>query len=329
MSADVSLPAAVDAPRAAQRWLVGPWFDALFIANLAWPLVVLIQLDEGFGGTESVKFWQLYFITTPHRWITLVIVFLDGARLNERRGTFIGLALAAIVLCAAVRLTTGALTCLMAIDYVWNAWHFASQHHGILSIYGRMGDAAPRVGLAIEKWAMRMFLLYVILRIVSATWPDVEWNDAFSRLDWIAAIVPVGLLAWALVRWRRNPVGRFVYLVSVLGLYGALLWVVHEHRISLVLPLATASALFHAVEYLALVGWSVRQRHSTIGGQMGMLAYFVPRWEIALVFFIVILGAGAWLMDQGLMDAWLAINVVVAFLHYTYDGMIWRRRAAT
>jgi hypothetical protein len=192
-----------------------------------------------------------------------------------------------------------------------------------------MGRPAPPLGLVIEKWSLRVFLLYVILRIVSATWPDAAWSDTLGHIDWLAACLPVALLIWAMLRWRANPPGRFVYLVSVLGLYATLLWVVHTQRISLVLPLATASALFHAIEYLALVGWSVRQRHEAMGGQMGMLAYFVPRWEIALVFFIVILGAGAWLMDQGLMEAWLAINVVVAFLHYAYDGMIWRRRAAT
>ena len=44
--------------------------------------------------------------------------------------------------------------------------------------------------------------------------------------------------------------GRIVYLASVCGLYLTLLWAVHERRLGLVLALATASAVFHAVEYL-------------------------------------------------------------------------------
>ena len=45
--------------------------------------------------------------------------------------------------------------------------------------------------------------------------------------------------------------------------------------------------------------------------------------------FILILGAGGWMMDQHLMQTWLLINVIVAFLHYAYDGLIWRSRPAS
>jgi hypothetical protein len=106
------------------------------------------------------------------------------------------------------------------------------------------------------------------------------------------------------------------------------LWAVHERRPGLVLALATASALFHALEYLALVSWSVAQRHAAKGEQMGALGHLVPRWGVALGIFVLVLGAGGWLMDQRFFETWLFINVIVAFLHYAYDGLIWRRSAA-
>jgi len=324
--AGVSVLVHDEAP-AAKGWLVGPWFDALFIANIAWPLLLLLQFDDGFNGEPGIRFWQLYFITTPHRWITLAIVFLDGERLKARAGTFLAIAAGVVVFCVGVQLTTGALTCLMAIDYVWNAWHFASQHHGIYGIYGRLSGAPPSRGAAFEKWTMRGFLLYVILRIVSATWSEAAWTETLAMFDWFAIIVPVGLVAWASVQWRTLSAGRVLYLVSMLGLYSTLLWAVHQRRLGLVLILTTASALFHAVEYLALVSWSVQQRHEKLGGQMGALGHLVPRWGIALAVFVVVLGAGAWFMDQRFVEVWLLLNVMAAFLHYAYDGLIWRRRA--
>jgi hypothetical protein len=151
----------------AQAWLVGPWFDLIFIANLAWPFVLLAQVGESFSGHAGLQFWQLYYVTTPHRWITLALVFADRERFHQRKLVFVALAAVVAVACLAVRVSTGALTCLLAIDYVWNAWHFASQHHGIYRIYGRLGEAVPPTGLALEKWSMRVFLLYVILRVVS------------------------------------------------------------------------------------------------------------------------------------------------------------------
>jgi hypothetical protein len=311
--------------RAPAGWLVSPWFDALFIANVAWPLLILLQLDEGFNGRAGLQFWQVYFVTTPHRWITLLLVFLDGERFQARRGTFLSLAAVVVAVCLGVRLTTGALTCLLAIDYVWNAWHFAAQHHGIFRIYGRLGEAPPDAPLTLEKWLLRGFLLYVALRIASATWVEPAWERWLQRGDWIAAIAPVWLLVRHAVLARTGSPGSLLYLSSVLVLYSSLLWAVHEHRLGLVLCLATASALFHATEYLSVVTWSVWRRHAVLQGRMGLLGHLAPRWGIALSVFVLILGSAGWFLDRGFMEGWLTINVIVAFLHYAYDGLIWRR----
>jgi hypothetical protein len=117
-------------------------------------------------------------------------------------------------------------------------------------------------------------------------------------------------------------------LISALVLYSSLLWAVHVRELGLVLCLATASALFHAIEYLSLVSWSVRQRQMAPRTRMGLLGHLAPRWGIALAVFVLVLGSAGWLLDQGYLEAWLTINVIVAFLHYAYDGLIWRRRAS-
>jgi hypothetical protein len=309
-------------------WLVGPWFDLLLIANVAWPLALLAMLGEGFGGHSGLQFWQLYYVTTPHRWITLGLVFLDRERLAERKTAFLALAVGIAAACAMVRLTTGALTCLLAIDYVWNAWHFASQHHGIYRIYARGGDPSGPAALWLEKWSLRGFLLYVILRVVSVTWTATAWDDVLAAADWIAAAVPIGLIVASLRRCgAAGWLPRGAYLTSMSLLYLSMLAAVHLRRPALVLVLATASALFHATEYLALVSWSVRKRHASLGSRMGLLGHFAPRWGLALAIFILVLGAGGWLFDTRFVEAWLLVNVVVAFLHYAYDGLIWRRPA--
>lgn len=311
----------------ARSWIFGPWLDLFLIANVAWPLLLLLPLGEGFAGQSALQFWQLYYITTPHRWATLLLVFLDRDRFGQRRTTFLAIAIVVIVACLSVRITTGALTCLMALDYLWNAWHFASQHHGIYRIYGRLDNPARTAGVGLEKWALRGFLLYVILRVATTTWADPSLHEYLSMADWAAAIVPVGLLLWRVPQARGRPPGAVVYLLSVLALYSGLLCAVHFRQLGLVLALATASALFHALEYLALVSWSVAQRHGSIGDRMGVLGYLAPRWGLTLAVFVLVLGAGGWLMDQHFLELWLAINVVAAFLHYAYDGLIWRRPA--
>ena len=320
--------------KAVSGWLLGPWYDALLIANVGWPLLLLLQWGEGFDGREGVQFWQIYFLTTPHRWITLGLVFFDRQRMRERGGLFLAIAAVVVVLCLGTQLTTGTLMCLLTIDYVWNAWHFASQHHGVYRIYSRLevggddlvGIAHPTRGrgLVIEKWGMRLMLLYVILRVAGATWSYPRVEQALARLDWVA----IGAAAWLAVRevvQARRLAPRSLYLGSMLGLYVGLLLAVHFRQPGLVLSLATASAVFHATEYLALVTWSVRKREGALPGGYGLLSFLAGRWAVVLVVFVVVLGMGGWLMQLHLLKAWLTLNVIVAFLHYAYDGLLWRR----
>src|SRR5256885_14533168 len=77
-------------PAAPSGWIVSPAFDLLFFANLGWLLAVV----PGFvapEGVSHVEFWQVYFLTTPHRWITLVLVTLDPDRREGRTWLFVAL----------------------------------------------------------------------------------------------------------------------------------------------------------------------------------------------------------------------------------------------
>lgn len=310
-------------------WIVGPWFDILFLANAVWPLFFFAAYaSEGFKGHAGVQFWQVYFVTTPHRWITLLVVFLDRDRLRERPAIFGGLALLVIAGCLATQITTGTLTCLLTIDYLWNAWHFAAQHHGIYRVYGRLSNASPTRWLGLEKFAMRLFLLYVIVRVAGGTWSYTKLDQWLHWIDWGILAIPAGLLV-AEVRPRQTSRGRLAYLLSVCTLYVGLLWAVHTVQPRAVLALTTASALFHATEYLALISWSVRQRDQQRGPQLGWLHWFVGRWSLALLIYVSILGIGGWLIEQQWLETWLLLNLMAAFLHYAYDGLIWRRSRRT
>ena len=206
---------------------MGPWYDSLLIANVAWPLLLCWQIGDDFSGRAGLQFWQVYFLTIPHRWITLGLVFLDREQFGRRPRVFLLIAAAVALFCVGIRLTTGALTCLLTIDYIWNAWHFASQHHGIYRIYSRRGavvdgDAVQVVPFAVEKWGMRLFLLYVILRVAAATWPHPQIERVMFVADWVALAVPVWLVVRQLTAMPRT-IGGAIYLVSVCVLYSGLL----------------------------------------------------------------------------------------------------------
>lgn len=309
-----------------RRWLMGPGLDLLTIVNATWPLWVgVMLLSDGFAGTAGIRFWQVYFITMPHRWITLPAVWLDRERLRHHPVAFLVIAAIVTAVCCGVRFTTGQVTCLLTIDYVWNAWHFAAQHHGVYRIYDRLADPDRRAGVTWEKFAFRGFLLYITLRVAGGTWSQPVLDEWLTRGDWAAATIPFMMLANLLLLRRNRSVGRFSYLLSVSVLYLCLLAAVHWPNPRMVLILTTASALFHAMEYLALVGWMVQQRHHQHGNALGPLSWLAPRWIAVLTVFVILLGTTGWWLESEPSQTWLLINVIVAFLHYAYDGMIWRR----
>jgi hypothetical protein len=321
---------------ARRGWIVGPVFDLLFFANLGW-LVALVPGIVAADNATPLQFWQIYFLTTPHRWITLVLVAADPSRREGRTWLFVALALLAAVVVAGVWLSTGAFLCLLLIDYLWNGWHFASQHAGVLRIYSRKaGGGRPWL----EREGLRFFIFYTIAR--TAGW-STGWlegvsggMDALHALDLCMLVVPALLLALELKDGLLLRLPKMAYLVSVSGLYSALLLALRGHHAALILSLAAAGALFHAVEYLALVthyAWRQSSPHSAQASgserepAASLFRQMAERWLAFLAAYLVLLGLCAWLMEG--LEFWLGLNLWAAFLHYAYDGLIWKLRRPT
>lgn len=356
VAAPVSSPAP-PAP-AGKTWLFGPWLDLLFLSNLVWPLIALAAYLGGHLSTwdnspvvQSLVFWQIYFISTPHRWITLGLVFLDEDRFQQRPAAFMGIGVFIVLFVTAVTIGTGATLFLVAIDYFWNAWHFAAQHAGIARIYGRTCRPADQSGVVLEKVLLRTFILFAIFRAgmaacaihcadatitqhtsqflfgmsLEALHEGITAVDSFCRhwLDWVMLAIPAYLLLRELARYRPAGAGRLAYLASVCGAYTALLVAVHFQHASL-LAVALAISLFHAIEYLAIVSWAVIKKHGH--SKAGLFAKLAPRWGLALGVFMLVLAISAWSIEQQLFNAWAVVTIAVSFMHYAYDGMIWKAR---
>jgi hypothetical protein len=303
-------------------WISSPAFDLLFLANLLWP-VALLPLAHGPGGEHPLAFWQVYFLTVPHRWLTLGLVVFDPDRREGRDGAFAWMAGGVAFVLLGVYSVTGDFPCLLLADFLWNGWHFASQHSGVLAIYARKaGTSRP----LLERWGLRLFICYAIYRI--AGWATSWLVESPFWLDLAMLALPIWLVGGELAAWPwRLP--KLAYLASVCGLYTGLLLAVSFGQRSLVLSLALAGALFHATEYLAVVTCYAWGRRA--GGSDGLFRQMAQRWLYVLGLFVAVVGVTAVLAEAGAVpDWWIGLNLWASFLHYAYDGMIWRlRRPAT
>jgi hypothetical protein len=289
--------------RPSAGWLVSPAFDLVFVANLGW---LLLLVPGAATETDTVaSFWQIYFLTLPHRWITLFLVALDPDPRAGRAPKLLGTALVALAFVVGVYFGTGGLTCLAVVDFVWNAWHFGAQHSGILRMYSLKAGAGPSI---VERWGLRIFVCYTLLRTAAWTtgWTigDAALERSRNGVDTFAILLPAAVLFAALFNGRKT-FGRIAY----------------------VLPLMAASALFHAAEYLAIVSIYANRRRSV--GSPGHFRALAESWPTFLLLYVVTLGSlGVVLEGTGPQwaEIWLAVNVWAALVHYAFDGMIWKLR---
>lgn len=315
-------------------WIVSPAFDLCFVINIWW-VVLSLPFFAMASGDSPLTFWQIYFLTTPHRWLTLFLVASDPDRRGGRGRLFLALAIIFALIVCGTRTITGAFLCLALVDYIWNAWHFASQHGGILRIYSRKcGGGRPNL----ERRIMRVFITYVPLRLAGWT---TGWTEAYPAvgsmlplLDLAVLALPVALLVLELIDRPFERVGKVLYLVSVTLMYGALLLAVRNEWRRWMVVLAPANAAFHAIEYMAIVTFYAQRRESR--GSEGLFQTAAQNWLVVLLSFIVVAGVVAGLADRmtgihpvlniSLEQIWAGANLWAAFLHYAYDGMIWKLR---
>ena len=320
-----------------KRWLVGPWFDLFFVANLAWPIAVLLALLRPLEDTNPLSLFQIYFLSTPHRWITLVLVFCDSDRFWKEPAKFgglalllMGLGLGLIAVAGFVPYATNSLILLMMLDYIWNAWHFGSQHAGISRIYGRITRPEQSLPHAeFEKMAIRTLVLWVFFRLAvymasrSEYSASVEWLAPW--LPWLdpLALIPAAILLIREVNtFRLQCLGRLLYIGSVIAVYTAQLIAIRMEVTNWMIAFFFAGAIFHAVEYLAICNWSVQKRTT------GIWHYQITRTGLAVFVFMAILGAANWLVNVQSVYAWTLITLLVSLLHYGYDGIIWKAKPA-
>src|SRR5262249_24034070 len=149
--------------------------------------------------------------------------------------------------------------------------------------------------------------------------------------DFAVLLLPAALLLTNLVGANRDRVGKLAYLGSVCLLYSGVVLSLRFGRPGLVLVFLAAGSMFHAVEYLAVVTHYARRRETV--GSDGMFRALARHWLVFLGLYALVLGStGAWMSrpDSGLVVLWQGLNLWASFVHYAFDGMIWKlRRPAT
>lgn len=306
---------------ASHPWLFSPWLDLLFVINIAW-IVAFFPWFIDSEGQPFTHFWTVYFLATPHRWLTLFLVTFDPECRAGRTPWFIAIATAVGLLVAILYTATGNLD-LLAFGYaVLVAWHFAAQHSGILRIYSRRSGRGIRI---LEIWGPRLLVSYAGLRILPGFDTFAAWAGLpLEVLDWVFLAIPCVMILAQLADGRAVNIPKTLYMLSFSSLFAAVIFAARAHNEALCLALFTAATAFHSIEYMAIVFRYV-QRRGEIGADAPIRA--VSRnVTLALTWYVVGSGVLYAFGNELLLGIWFAINLWASILHCAFDGMIWKLR---
>lgn len=298
-------------------WIFDARTDLLYVANLYWPLLLIPSLVVT-DRQGPLDFLQTYFLSTPHRWITLFLVLADSSRRGKNTLKMVWLAVAMAIGIGIVHGRFGYLICLLWLDFVWNAWHFAAQHAGVLAIYARKsGHVLPNA----VKWSMRLTLTTVIVMVPMDNYMSSDLGKSF------ALMAAGGMLAMSFLYLQsrvRHSIPANCYFLSVFGLYGGIFCCGMASLHTASNALFFGASLFHAVEYLAVVSRYVISKESA-GAFITGLPRTLP-WNFRLGGYLLGCGSALMYIQSNWPELSAAVNLWAAFLHYAFDGWIWKLR---
>lgn len=338
-------------PGRGSLWILDPWNDlAWFILAPAWILAVA-WLVRDWAALGALGGLLLAVGATGHHLPGFIRAYSDPALFRRFRGRF--LAAPAFFVGISLAFASLKLHGLELILVLWGAWHGAMQVSGFLRIYdSKVGSTSPAT--AWLDWAMcatwfaggllysegKLHLLGLTLHRSGAPLPSPEAVFA-ARQVWaiLAAAVTVAFLANALIGFRKGRAPNPLKFLAM-GMSFAFWWFCMAHvRIPLLGLLLFE--IFHDVQYNVLV-WAY-QRNRVVGGKpSGALERFLFRPSpvrlalyIGLILAYGALGAAS---DYGGLNlpggtdtsGWSMflshLFIASAFLHFYYDGFIWKVR---
>ena len=341
-------PAAAPGPRS--PYIAGRAFDWVFFLL---PPLLSLALGALIAGTSFAdhRFWLAGKRATGATVLLGVIVNAHlvavVARSHLNPGVFRAhlprFVLVPLALFAAMMVSLWAVVIVAVLVVFWDVYHSALQTFGLARIYDRNAGNDPNVGRRLD-FGLNLLLYAGPIVGGAAMLPHFVKLAIFEDVDaTFFTRIPAFMagnqryFTWAVLAFGT------IYAVIYVAAYGRLR--ARGHRISFhkVFLLATTGLcsiwvwgwnpwgqaffimnLFHAVQYLALVGWSesasLRRRLRLDGARLGKPLVIAALLTGALAY-------GAWteLVRDDDRVRWSVVQVV-ALMHFFYDGFIWSVR---
>ncbi len=321
-------------------WIGGPVTD-LFFFSFGWVLVflafVLLRETGNRNPGWGIIVTAVLMVNILHRHATFPLVYADPEQFQMRKGAYIGLPLFFLALTTfSVLYGKPLFSILLVASVFWTMYHTLAQKVGMLRIYSRRGGYG-------KAWLDKavVYSWFFVLFFHLGSMPEIRnritrlavAGKVLARmLEPIATILPFLVVVsfvialgitflylreeWAHRRpfsWPKN-----LFLLSLLMIYSSFYYDFFAGYVIF--------GFSHALEYLAFVSLFTRRKYLHRSPESSPLAKIARRQALWLGIFCLALLALflPWRLISYYTLTWYIVGS--SFLHFIYDGWIWKIR---
>lgn len=327
-----------------QSWIISGFYDNLFIIGSAFWVGATFFIAQRLGYANNLAMFVLYVMALGHHLPGFLRIYIDPELFAFYRWRFI--VIPVLVICFAYVLAALNLHTLTVVTFVWGLWHGIMQVYGFARIYdAKQGEFSPLT--AWLDWILCV-TWFVLLAFGSTFFADdfrlrtAEAGSSYVAELFLSPIVRFALVGitlaitaihlcytgWAWWRGRRVSVLKIYLLAASIGLFCISYRLFRNDKL---ISLAVWEA-FHDIQYYAIVWCNNRRIHDArqLSGLGRVL--FRPGRQALLLYLglIAIYGAidlgSRMLTDPAIGEILRPALVASAFLHFYFDGFIWKIR---
>lgn len=310
-------------------WIQDPFSDLIYY-SFGWLIILFLLLI--FKNHYAPIILVVLLFSYVHRHYTFALVYGEKEEFNKHRLIYTGLPLLCLI-ATFLFVYYDSFKILLAVSVVWTIYHTIAQKYGITRIYSRKseyGEAHTEMWI-IYSWAI--FLFFYMLTTQKENLLDYSIGRlALGYLEqhsqYLNSFAIVALIAslyftarYIIIEFKNRDkisIPKNLYVLSVLIIYATFL---HSVVIGYIVM-----GFSHAIEYIAFVNFFVDKKYKKNTNSTSLLARASKNlWLYSGLFAIAVVGLA--LTGRQIDKQAVSIYIVgTSFLHFTYDGLIWKVR---
>ena len=331
-----------------QGWIINRGYDVLFFIGTPLLSLVVLLISSQYYSSADIAWFVLAFFAVGHHLPGFMRAYGEKELFSRHKATFI---ISPLVVTGFVAWSVfnGHLGFFIFLA-LWDMWHFFMQHYGFMRIYDLKRRKPSPFSSRLDWWLTALWFGYIVIDSPHYLINFLErcHRYGFGLHTWIAPDFIFDLRQWSfylaigvggvylanMMRERARGVPVVWPKLAISLTTFATVYFAYVYLEDIILGYAI-TALAHDIQYFAIV-WiynhGVLKRSKELGSSFFRYRFSDGRFRIVLFYVILILAYGGVEALARSTDNYLIYDVAKvliaasAFLHYYYDGFMWKVR---